>query len=101
MRGDGLDIVLRRPLQVLIRRIADEQRNAFGQVRGEAGGEVVDDDNAFAGFHQRTNRVTSDIAGAAGDKHTHELTPLPDCSRYAIREAVKSGFQHKRTDDYA
>ena len=71
--------------EIFIRRVADEKRNAFGQVRGEAGGQVVDDDNAFAGFHQRTNRVTSDIAGAAGDKHTHELTHLP------IVQAMLSG----------
>jgi len=63
--------------QVLIRGIADEQRNAFGQERGKAGGQVVDHDNAFAGFRQRLNHVTSDIAGTAGDKHSHELTHLP------------------------
>ena len=56
--------------------IADEQRHAFGQERGKAGGQVVDHDDAFAGIHQRLNHVTSDIAGAAGDKHGHELTHL-------------------------
>jgi len=59
-----------------IRRIADEQRHAFGQERGKAGGQIVDHDNAFAGFGQRLNHVTSDIAGAAGDKHGHELPHL-------------------------
>ena len=61
------------------RGIADEQRHAFGQEGGKAGGEVVDHDDAFAGFRQRMNHVTSDIAGAAGDKHGHELTHLPIC----------------------
>ena len=63
--------------EVLIRSVADEQRNAFGQECGKTGGQVVDHDHAFAGFRQRMNRVTSDIAGAAGDKHSHELSHLP------------------------
>ena len=63
--------------EILVAGIADEQRNALGQELGEAGGQVVDHDDAFAGFHQRLNRVTSDIAGAAGDKHGHEQTHLP------------------------
>jgi hypothetical protein len=39
------------------------------------------------------NHVTSDIAGAAGDKHSHELTHLPIAEGDAIRRAVKSGFR--------
>jgi len=50
-------------------------------------------------FHQRTNRVTSDIAGAAGDKHAHELTHSRSFRR-CYPDAVKSGFQHKRTGHY-
>ena len=79
MRGDhALD-------EVLVGGIADEQRHAFGQECGKAGGQIVDHDDAFAGFHQRVNHVTSDIAGAAGDKHGHELTRLPDYRADAIR----------------
>ena len=63
--------------EVLVAGIADEQRNALGQELGKAGGQVVDHDDAFAGFHQRLNHVTSDIAGTAGDKHGHELTQSP------------------------
>src|ERR1700738_5736674 len=63
--------------EIFIRGIANEQRHAFGQECGKAGGQVVDYDNAFAGFHQRMNHVTSDVAGAAGDKHGHEYTRLP------------------------
>ncbi len=57
--------------QVLVAGIADEQRHAFGQERGEAGGEIVDDDDALAGIDQRMNHVTSDIAGTAGHEHGH------------------------------
>ena len=77
---DAFDVVRRDHAldQVLVGGIADEQRHAFGQEGGKAGGQVVDHDDAFAGFHQRMNHVTSDIAGAAGDKHGHELTHLLD-----------------------
>ena len=61
--------------QVLVPGIADEQWDTFGQERRKAGREVVDHGNAFAGFHQRLNHVTSDIAGAAGDKHGHYPSP--------------------------
>ena len=62
--------------EILVAGIADEQRHAFGQERGETGGQIVDHDDAFAGFRQRMNHVASDIAGAAGDKHGHDLTRL-------------------------
>ena len=87
--------------QVLVGGVADEQRHAFGQEGGKAGGQVVDHDDAFAGFRQRLNHVTSDIAGAAGDKHGHELTHLPIARVDAIRGAVKSGFRRRRTGHYA
>ena len=44
-----------------------------GSEGGKAGGEIVDHDDAFAGFRQRQNHVAADIAGAAGDEHGHEL----------------------------
>ena len=63
--------------QVLVSGVADEQRNAFGQGCGKAGRQIVDHDNAFAGFRQRQNHMTSDIACAAGDEHGHEFTHSP------------------------
>ena len=63
--------------QILIGGVANEQRNAFGQELGKAGGQVVDHDDALAGFRQRLNHVTSDISGAAGDKNSHKFTHLP------------------------
>ena len=75
MRGDhALD-------EIFIGGIADEQRHAFGQECGKPGGQVVDHDDAFAGLRQRANHVASDVAGAAGDKHGHEFTPLPIAGR--------------------
>jgi hypothetical protein len=93
--NDAFDVMRRDHAfdEVFIGRVADEQRHAFGQECGKAGGQVVDHDDAFAGFGQRLNHVTSDIAGAAGDKHSHELTHLPLSERDAIRCAVKSGFR--------
>ena len=84
---DGGDAVLRDQAgdQRLVAGFAGHQRNPLGDRPCEAGGQVVDYDDAFARFHQRTNRVTSDIAGAAGDQHTHELTRLP------IIQAMLSG----------
>ena len=66
---DALDVVLGDHAfeQIFIARIADEQRHAFGQVSGETGGEIVDHDHVLAGFRQRQDRVTSNVAGAAGD----------------------------------
>ena len=66
--NDAFDAVRRDHAfdQVLVGGVADEQRNAFGQERGKAGRQVVDHDDAFAGFHQRLNHMTPDIAGPAG-----------------------------------
>ena len=77
--NDALDAVLRDHAldEVFVAGIADEQRHALGQEGGKSGGEIVDHDDAFAGFRQRMNHVTSDIAGAAGDKHGHVFTRLP------------------------
>jgi len=57
-----------------------------------AGGEIVDHDDAFAGFRQRQNHVASDITGPAGDKHCHVFT-RPSITRDAIGGAVKSRFR--------
>ena len=51
----------------MIAGVANEQRHALRQIGGETGGEIVDHDDVLAGFRQRQDRVTSDIAGAAGD----------------------------------
>ena len=63
-----------------------------GRNGGKSGGEIVDHDHAFAGFHQRVNHVAADIAGAAGDEHGHGFT-LPIVSTDASGDAVKRGFR--------
>ena len=80
---DALDIVLRDHAldEVLVAGIADEQGHALGQEGGETGGEIVDHDDAFAGFRQRKDHMASDIAGAAGDEHGHGFQPLPMLKR--------------------
>ena len=77
--NDALDVVRCNHAldEVLVAGVADEQRHAFRHERGKSGRQIVDHDDAFSGFRQRKNRVTSDIAGAAGDKHSHEFTHLP------------------------
>ena len=72
--------------EVLVAGVADEQRHAFGQQGGKSGRQIVDHDHAFAGFRQRVNHVAADIAGAAGDKHSHELSHLPDSARAMLAE---------------
>ena len=87
--------------EVFVAGVADEQRHALGQEGGKSGGQIVDHDDAFAGFRQRMNHVTSDIAGAAGDEHGHELHLSLVVEGDASRDAVKSGFRRQRTGHYA
>src|SRR5437016_6165798 len=85
--------------EALVPDVPDEERHVLRQERGKSSGEVVDHDDAFAGFHQRKNHVTSDVAGAAGDKHGHDF-PI-SLSRQSYRAAVKSRFRSRRTGTYA
>ena len=87
--------------EVFVAGVADEQRHAFGQEGGKSGGQIVDHDDAFAGFHQRMNHMTSDIAGATGDEHGHGFTSPDLLRRDASGAAVKSGFRRRRTGHYA
>ena len=70
---DAFDLVLADHAldEILVAGIANEQRHALGQEGGKAGGEIVDHDDAFAGFRQRKDHVAADIAGASGDEHGH------------------------------
>jgi len=83
------------PSTVLIRGIADEQRTPSGR-NAKSPWTVVDHDNAFASFRQRMNHVIPDIAGAAGDKHSHELTHLQLAKAMLSAGAVKSGYQRTK-----
>jgi hypothetical protein len=101
---DAFDLVRRDHAldEVFVRRIADEQRYAIRQEGRKSGRQIVDHHDAFVGFRQRLNHVTSDIAGAAGDKHGHDLTQSPRTrSGDAIGWAVKSGFRREPTGHYA
>ena len=80
--------------QVLVAGIADEQRHTFGEEIGKAGGQVVDHDDAFAGFRQRMDHMTADIAGATGDKHGHGHTlsrahDPPKCERFGEKDHAR------------
>ncbi len=92
---DGIDMVRGDHAfdQVFIRHVADEQRHAVGNEGGETGGEIVDDDDAFAGFRQRENHVAADIAGSAGHKNGHANLTLnvrwPKRSAAAVRSILR------------
>ena len=100
---DAFDLVLRDHAldEVLVAGVTNEQRHAFGQEVGESRGEIVDHDDALAGFRQRANHMTSDIAGAAGDKHGHELPRLILFCAEANASPVKRGFRRGRTGHHA
>ncbi len=53
--NDALDAVLGDHAldQILVAGVADEQRHALGQEGGKSGRQIVDHDDAFAGFRQR------------------------------------------------
>ena len=94
---DALDLVLADHAldEILVAGIADEQRHPLRQEGGKAGGQVVDHDDALAGFHQRQNHVAADIAGASGDEHGHWIFTSPDCSGDASRGSVKRWFRRR------
>ena len=48
--------------------IACHERYIVGHEGADAGGEIVENDDAVAGFTQREHRMAADIPGAAGDK---------------------------------
>ena len=60
----------------LVADTADDRQHSRGQGGGEAGGEVVEHDDALAGIDQRVHGMASDITGAAGDQHRHGSCPL-------------------------
>ena len=73
--NDGIDTVLGdgRGSQRLVAGLAHHQRNAFRHCPVEAGREIVEYHDGFAGIEQRVNHVAADIAGATGDQDRHSL----------------------------
>ena len=49
--------------------------------RGVAIHQVVEHQRLVTRPAQRPNRVTADVAGAAGDENPHRRTSVPDCRR--------------------
>ena len=43
--------------------------------QGEAGREIVEDDNALAGVAELKHHVAADITGSAGDQYRHLFRP--------------------------
>ena len=74
---DRLDAVLldQRRHQRLVAGLALDERHALGDRPVEAGGQVVEHDDALARRDQRVDHVAADVAGAAGDQNRHEARP--------------------------
>ena len=72
---DRLDPVIldQRGDERLIADVADDRQHWLRQGRGEAGGQVVEHDDALAGIDQRMHGVAADISCAARDQHGHAL----------------------------
>ena len=66
-RHDALD-------QVLVAEVSDHEPNRVGHGRAEAGREVVDHDDLFAGIEQSQHHVAADVAGAPRDQDGHPAT---------------------------
>ena len=71
--GDRVDRMLPDQArdQVLIARIANDELRPFGHGPGEAGGEVVENDDRLAGVEKAESHVAADIAGPSGDQNAH------------------------------
>ncbi len=74
--NDGIDLVRFQHLvdQRLVSDIADDEWQAVRYRSAETGGKVVDDDHFLAGIAQFHNPMAADIAGSAGNKHTHVIS---------------------------
>ena len=64
--------------QRLVAGLADDERHALGNGPVEAGGQIVEHDDALAGVDQRMDHVAADIAGAAGDQDCHAVQPYSE-----------------------
>ena len=53
--------------ELAVGRVADDERRAEHRA-AVAGGEIVEDDDAFAALGELTDDVTADVAGTAGDE---------------------------------
>ncbi len=71
--NDGLDLVLLDDgrYQILIPRLADDERDAPCDRPIETGRKIVENDDALAGRDERVDHVAADVAGAAGDQDRH------------------------------
>ena len=76
--GDGVDRVLldQARHQVRVAGIADDELRSFGDAPGEAGREIVENDDGLAGVEQAESHVAADIAGAAGHQNAHTTAPF-------------------------
>ena len=76
--GDRVDSVLLDQArdQVLVARVADDELRSFGHGPGEAGGEIVENDDRLAGVDKAESHVAADIAGAAGHQNAHAQGPF-------------------------
>ena len=70
-----------RSTSALVAEVALDQRRLRRDRPGEAGRQVVEDDDPLAGIDQLPDHVAADIAGAAGDQDAHAGTRGCRCRR--------------------
>ena len=73
---DGVDIIAQQqpPHEIVVADIAFDELGLIRHRPAKAGGEIVEDEEVFAGIEQLEHHMASDEAGAAGDQDTHEPT---------------------------
>ena len=57
--------------QILVAGVADDELRALGHGPGEAGREIVENDDRLARVEKAERHVAADIAGPSGDQNAH------------------------------
>ena len=85
---DRVDLVLPdQPLeQWLVADVAVDQHRLRGNRPGEAGREIVENDDPLAGIDQVPHHMAADIAAAASDQYAHRNRG----SRCAVKSITQS-----------
>ena len=76
--GDRVDRMLLDQArdQLRVAGVADDELGSFGDAPGEAGREIVENDDGLAGVEKAESHVAADIAGAAGHQNAHTKAPF-------------------------
>ena len=72
---DGVDFMLRDEPgdKVGVPRVADDKLRAIGDSPGEAGRQIVENDDRLSRVHETQRHMTADVSRAAGHQNAHPL----------------------------